>query len=382
MVRGLISLVVVATGVLGTVGLVAAKPRLFERVLPPELIQVVERMTGAGASDKAPGGTGDLAAHYLVDRPEGLLALGPIAARAGNEPVFLATVITGYSAEVSQDIPAEITTIRTILGCKLTPPGAGSLVGHATAATSDMPLALRTYNDAQLAAEVQAFVDQVRDERADAPVIGPGPAYEAYNVAVTETGAPVYLVLENLAGNRIWNIHTVPGARIERVILLGGAQAGVANLDPVVPVEVLLGDGLAGCGITPAYLPNAANPLYQAIASGDLSDAEAKDRLAEVRAAVDAYDLWFRDSFGVTAGESRIGFDRGTLSVIGPAAQDAEVKASFRSLAGARIRTTQDQFFEITGQVAAGTDFASRVRAIATTFAFGNLDTLKQGVTF
>ena len=34
------------------------------------------------------------------------------------------------------------------------------------------------------------------------------------------------------------------------------------------------------------------------------------------------------------------------------------------------------------GQVAEGQDFAARVRAIATDFAFGNLATLNQGVDF
>jgi hypothetical protein len=84
----------------------------------------------------------------------------------------------------------------------------------------------------------------------------------------------------------------------------------------------------------------------------------------------------------VLAGESRIGFDAGTISVIGPVPTGAEPKAAYDPIAGARIRTTQDQFFEIKGQVAAGQDFTARVRAIATEFALGNLAMLSQGVDF
>jgi hypothetical protein len=43
---------------------------------------------------------------------------------------------------------------------------------------------------------------------------------------------------------------------------------------------------------------------------------------------------------------------------------------------------TQDAYFEITGQVGQGEDFPGRVKAIATTFAFGDLTSLRQGVNF
>ena len=43
---------------------------------------------------------------------------------------------------------------------------------------------------------------------------------------------------------------------------------------------------------------------------------------------------------------------------------------------------TQDDFFEIKGQIAAGEGFAARVMTIARSFAFGDLATLRQGVKF
>jgi hypothetical protein len=189
-------------------------------------------------------------------------------------------------------------------------------------------------------------------------------------------------VLENRFGNRIWNIHLAPGARIERVVLLGGEQAGVANLDPVVPVEVILGDGLKACGIDPAYPLNSGHLFFQSLQNGVMSAREAEEKLAAIKAAADAYDVWFRDTFGPEASASRVGFDGGTISVIGPVPGESDPKAVFAPIRGAKIRITQDQFFEIIGQVMAGTDFASRVRAIATAFAFGDLENLAQGVRF
>lgn len=377
--RGLISLGVVGATVLAAGALVVMRPQALSGVLPPAALSALSELSGSDLrkADATP-------AELLIDSVNGLLATGPIAAHAGNRPVFIDAVVTGYTSRVNADIPAEITTIRPILGCRPTPPQPGTVVGHATAGASDLALALSTYNDGHLAAAVQGFVDQYRSLGPDAPVVDGGPAYEAYDIAITETRTPVYLVLENRSGNRMWNLHLSPGARIERVILLGGDQAGVANLDPVVPVEVILNDGLTACGIQPAYSLNAGHLLLQAAHGkvADLSQQEAEAQLAALRTSADAYDVWFRDSFGVMAGESRVGFDEGTLSVIGPVPEAAAAKAAYAPISGARIRTTQDQFFEIKGQVAEGEDFAARVRRIATQFAFGNLATLRQGVDF
>ena len=67
------------------------------------------------------------------------------------------------------------------------------------------------------------------------------------------------------------------------------------------------------------------------------------------------------------------------VAVVGPQPGAAEPKAVYAGVQGAQIRLTQDSYFEIRGQVAEGEDFAGRVKAIATSFAFGDLTTLRQG---
>ena len=380
MTRGSISLVIVSAIVLA--GVVFMAPGALYRFLPEEAADLLDNVSSAASVGSAVPQPDDTPADLLDDSPEGLLATGPIAAHAGNQPVFISDVVTGYQTAVSASMPAEITTIRPILGCLLTPPTEGTVVGHATSGQSGLGLALSTYNDAHLAEGLQAFVDDYRATGVASPGNGGAPAYESYDVAITETGAPVYLVLENGLGNRIWNLHLAPGARIERVVLLGGDQAGVANLDPVVPVEVILNDGLAACGIQPAYDLNPGHAFFRSVQSGEMSSDAAETQLAVIRDRAAAYDIWFRDSFGVLAGQSRVGFDKGTLSVIGPLPGAAGQKAVYAAIEGARVRTTQDQYFEIAGQMAEGQDFAARIRDIATDFAFGDLATLRQGVDF
>jgi len=383
--RGPVGVLIVSIVLLAVAAVVVGTPGVREKVLPDAALALLEGYGGTADVTPAPGRSvrdGDVAADFLTLSAEGLHAQGPIAARPGNEPVFIKDVIAGYTTNIGAGIPAEITTIRPILGCLLTPPLTGTVVGHAVSGRSNMPLALSTYNDAHLAEAVQALVNLYR-ETGQVSVADRGDlAYQAYDVAITETAAPVYLVLENRVGNRIWNIHLADGARIERVVLLGGEQAGVANLDPVVPIEVILDAGLAACGIRPAYEPDLAAGI--ALDGVALADPDPGDfaTLAEINDRATAYDIWFRDSFDVHAGQSRAGFDVGTISHIGPVPAVAEPKAKYAPINGAKIRMTHDKFFEIKGQVAQGADFAARVRAIATAFAFGDLGTLMQGVAF
>jgi hypothetical protein len=377
MMRGPVSFVLVGLLLAAGVGVFALGSQRIVDMVPDPVVRSLADIgihlhrSGPGAS-RASAAT---PAEALVDGPDGLMAEGPIAALAGNAPVFIDAVIAGHAWRVGRDIPSEVTTIRPIMGCLLTPPLSGTLVGHVTAGTSDLGLALSTYGDADLARGVAAFVERYRATGAAEAQAPADLAYQAYDVAVTETQAPVYLVLEGAGANRIWNIHLAPGARVERVVLLGGTQAGVANLDPVVPVEVLLDDGLAACGIAPAH---PFNPGHKLATSGG---AEAAAARSARDLAVAAYDRWFRDSFGIGL-DARAGFDRGMVSVVGSVPGDAEPKALYTPVKGAKIRTTQGRYFEIAGQVPDGQDFAARVRALVSAFAGGDLASLRQGAEF
>ena len=380
MKRGPISMVIVGSIVLGAFAFVMLNPRSLGGIVPDAVIGALEG--GQTLATHAGQPAGDAPADFLSDGSEGIAARGPIAALAGNKPAFISDVITTYRTQVGSEVPAEVTTIRPITGCRLTPPGAGAKVGHVTAGDSKLDLTLSTYNDTHLAAAVQVFVDSYRSGTPALAADMKGPAYQAYDVAVTEVGAPVYLVLENADGNRIWNIHLAPGARVERVVLLGGDHAGVANLDPVVPVEVLPGAALAACGIQPAYSLNAGHHLNQSIKTDALLKVEAETKLAVIEAAVASYGIWFRDSFGILAEDSRAGFEEGTISVVGPVPSETDQKAVYMPIQGAQIRTTEDTYFEIRGQSRPGEDFSGMVEAIARSFAFGDLKNLRQGVEF
>lgn len=382
LLRGLVSVLILGSVLLGISALLIRIPAFRESFVPAPVLSFLDEkgiLALIGATNDAPAAD-PIVDESLADTHEGLVASGPVAASAGNKPIRIDAAVTGYSTRSESAVPVELTTIRPILGCMPTRPMQGSVVGHVTAGKSGMPIGMSTYNDSHLAAAVQAFVDTYRKLGPEGQIEILSPAYETYDVVVTDTSAPVFLVLETGIGNRVWNIHSVEGVTIERVVLLGGDQAGVANLDPVVPVEVILAPGLTDCGIVPAYAPTPGQ-----IADADPAEGAQPLPKADLDAAIvraEAYDIWFRDSFGVTASSSRVGFEVGTLSLIGPLPEGEAPKAVWKSVDGARIRTTHDEFLDIEGQVAVGQDFAGRVVEIAKRFAFGDLGLLMQGGSF
>ena len=379
MVRGRIGLVVVVGALVGAAAALLLGPGLRQAVIPHAVLTLLapDDAQGPAASEGVATPAPTTAQGNLADTSGGLVASPLIAASAGNQPVFIEAVMSGYGTPSETAVPAEITTIRPIFGCRLTEPMPGTMVGHVTAGESRMPIGMTTYGDPHLAWAVVAYVDAYRALGPEGEITMTGPRFETYDVAVTETGAPVYLVLESAGGNRIWNVHVAEGVRIERVVLLGGDQAGVANLDPVVPVEVILGFGLEECGIDPTYVPSAGQIADASDAPGPQPMTQSK--IDETLARAEVYDTWFRDSFGLRAGESRVGYDQGVISVIGPIPSGEAPKAAWVTIDGAEIRTTHDRFLDIDGQIAPGEDFAGRVIAIVTGFARGDLEQLRIG---
>jgi hypothetical protein len=328
--------------------------------------------------------TAETPQELLSDSSDGWRAEGPIAALAGGGAAFIDDVIDGYSTRVKGDAPARTETLAPLQGCQPTRPSAEAAVAHARASDSDKPtLGLATYNDADLAAAVQSFAAHVR-----ATGTKPRPsldrlAFEAYDVAVTETARPVYLVLEAGAGQVIFNVHMAPGARLERVVILGGDQAGVANVAAEVPVEVMRGPELAACGLVPFYPLNPNHLFFQSIANGVIKEDEAQTRQAEFASLAQAWDAAFTGMFGVGAIESLAGgWSRGGLSVAGPVPASPEVRAVWAPIEGSVMRLTLDQYVDHRGLEGQGADFASTVEAVATAFAWGDLKTLKRGVQF
>lgn len=390
MVRGPVSMVIV--GVIGLVmfGLVAGGPKLFEKVLPDSAIAWLEEMGGFGGAGmlSSPGATGAKtdparAASHLRDSSDGWKPDDKIAALPGGGAAFVDQVITGYTTRIKGMAPAQVDPLTELAGCAFTPPSPGAFVGHAAIRGQtglDIPVA--TYGDADLAAAVQVLVTVYRDSGMLRTSTLSGLRFETFDVAVTETAKPVYLVLETGAAQRVFNLHLAPGARLERVVLIGGDQTGVANLPAGVPVEAMLAKTAAACGYAPFYPLNPGHLFYQSVENGAIRAEEAAEKIAAFAKAASDWDQTFRAAFGTGANETLSGgWVGGTIAMVGPLPAMPDARAVYAPVKGAVLRVTVDQYVEFEGQ-SPEQGFDARVKAVATAFAWGNLKNLRQGVAW
>lgn len=382
MVRGPVSMVIVGAISLFMFALVSLGPRAFEGLLPEAAIAWLETMgdpqmlMDRGYVTRGEEGRAPL--EYLRDSSDGWKVSGPIAGLAGGGAAFIEEVIAGYSSRVSKAETGALTVLTPLEGCSPTPPTDAAAFAHVgLRGDSDMTMALATYNDADLAHALQVMVNVARGRgglyRPSLAEMG----YHAFDVAVTETAAPVYLVVEATTGQQIVNLNLAPGARLERVVLLGGDQIGVANLPAGVPVEVMRRAELSVCGVQLFYPLNPGHLYYQSVANGAIRPDEVAEKEAHFAALADAWESWFWVSFGHGAAETLAGGWIGaTAAVAGPLPATPEARAVHTPVKGAAVSLTQDQYLETPALDRAGQGFAARVQAIAAAFAWGDLKNL------
>jgi|GEM_PF-1100755 len=368
--------------------------RVFERFVPESVLVWLDENEGFGAilgmngavmqmgGSREPTGEAakDPAAH-LRDSRDGLEGSKKVAPMAQGQVVFVADVLSGRRILSGSQAPAQVGALPVLQGCTFTPPSAAAVVGHVSAYWgSDVKVELATYGDEHLAYAVKQFAKVYRNSGHKQIEGLAGLRFNAFDVVVTETEKPVYLVLTVRSGEfQLWNIHLAPGARLERVVLIGGGQAGVVNLGADVPVEVMRNDVKESCRVPEISYPlNPGNGFYQAIESGRLTEEEADAKLDELAASTAAWSAWFKNSFGVSSDETMAGnWNEGTIAVVGPLPATPEGKAVYAKISGSTARITVNTYVEYPALKAEGGDFASRVVAIATAFAGGNLETLR-----
>ncbi|MGD9918984.1 MAG: hypothetical protein AB7U46_13275 [Paenirhodobacter sp.] len=304
--------------------------RLFSGAAKTSVTQLAEGETGKALDHVKYASFGWEGDESVLDSENGL-------------PVFRARVITGWRKTALEDAPAAIVTHPLLTSCDaLARPAPGDRVALVVSGAR-MKGGLIGRDATKFHKAVADYIKDMRSplrRRNPAVTIADRKenAYDAFDVALTRSDAPVHLVLSGEAGwPRVWNLQIAPGARLARVTLLGGARDAVANLPDGVPVEAIGRDTLAACGAREAYPFEETSLIHQSAAIGALSQDEYRTRMAELDTAYRDWAAWFSARYGVEPLERQLGFDRGFGVVIGPVPATPEARATFRPLAGAAV---------------------------------------------
>ena len=296
-----------------------------------------------------------VAADYLVQRDWGVIAEGPVAAHDRSAAVFIGDAIRDWRPAGDQEVVARVQMLSEQRDCAMPAPVSGALVVNLAVEHPATKSGLYSFSQAELLEGVEAWYHSIRHTDSEKTPRVPGPKssheYRVHDIAVTETAAPVHVVVQNLnAGNVLYNLHLAPGATLAGVSMLGGDANGVANLPEGVPVAAITRTALVDCGVPMRDAVRGEAGIKARIRDhklrGDDEIANARAKLAE---EVAGYDAWFRTQFGVPAVDGRVGLSYAEVSLIGPVPADPGARPAYRPLEGADLTVQAEDYLKVEG---------------------------------
>lgn len=272
-------------------------------------------------------------ASYVVLSDGKSVVGGPIAATEHDAPAFIGDLVAKYARPVAQDLPGDVIPISSVRGCDPAGPQSGSRVVNIFANASPVPLSFYGWHEGAFS-EVSAR--DLAGEAADGLLRDM--RYNLMDVAVTDMDVPVHLVLQTGSGRVLWNLHPVLRAKVTGVTLLGGTLPAVVNLPEDVPIEMMDAEALADCGVAPARLPAANDPLFDDLRAGRIGPEAVRAQLVDLKERAEIWNGWFETHFGMRSDETRVGYDTGALMALaGPVPDSPLLRPIYRGIDGAAV---------------------------------------------
>lgn len=288
-------------------------------------------------------------ANYIEASPVGYQAAPALAIGEGATLAWYKALVSGSTVPDGQ-APAKISRLEIAKKCSFPRPAANETLVQVQTSDSGLPTGIVALSDAQL----QALSE---DELQNPAAARQRAAMKLVDVVVNDTRGPIYLVLAG-GNDTVWNIEKAPNSVISHVAILGGDNAGIANLDPSVPVTALTNKSAKDCGVVAARLPKSG---WTIVAEANEGDMAAIDSVKLQTEKYNHYNSWFRATFGKDSESVTIGVARMSHALIGTVPASLEERLPYRGISGATVQLapTRSVFYS-----ASPDDYATKIREL------------------
>lgn len=258
-----------------------------------------------------------------------------VAVAEDNTPVWFRAVVGG-ARKTEGEKPARISWLKKAQTCSFLRPAVDDRLVQIHTNNSEQGAEIYTFSKTDVQKRAQTYVEAWQQRGKDPGLMAAASedSLNVVDVVVTETEKPVYLVLSG-GFNILWNIHKADKARISRVAIIGARNAGIANLDPAVPVSVLAGTASIKCRVAPSRRPRDTWAVVKDAKDGDQTSQKAVESR---KAHQMRYDTWFKQTFGRHSETVTIGLDRMSHAVVGPLPKTLETRVAYRGLEGSTVQ--------------------------------------------
>ncbi|UWR24553.1 hypothetical protein [Sulfitobacter sp. S190] len=252
----------------------------------------------------------------------------PGVASAGLPPLMLADIATGFEDATAQTHPAKLTPFTPNRACTLRRPQPEEVVHNVRLETGNLHTPVHAFSNAELS---EALIDQVeglmsRTKRHYKLGRMVDSQMAMVDVFVTDTSAPVYLVLQGFRAHTIWNVHAAPGVQIAHVAMIG-AQSAVAGLtapatfeairisDFVTDFEYGVNEEPRPCMVAP-YLPPQAE--WTTIDEARSGNKLMENYLYSQTNGAEAYRRWYLSAVGIEPSTNMVAVKHAAHVLVGP----------------------------------------------------------------
>ncbi len=253
----------------------------------------------------------------------------PSPAILGNlpDPLELSAITTGAVPPDSATEIGRIIPFDRNEDCNLRRPLTGEQVVNVRLENGALPVPIRAFSDAALVEQLTRNVTAVTQNRqpydAQAQVRG---QMTGVDVILTDTSAPIYLVLQNMGDGIIWNVQTAPGVTLAHVAIVASDLSGLVSppgdtsfeallVSDFVPPHVFGADETPrACMIRPWRAPQ---PEWTAVQRAE-GDPRYRNQIDSFNQGYAAYNAWYTGTLGVDASTNLVAADTAAHVLVGP----------------------------------------------------------------
>lgn len=241
------------------------------------------------------------------------------AATADGTPVALTAIMVGLAATGPESTFGAPTVFENNSACTLRPIGADETFANVNIMAPTTVAPLQMLDDTTIYAALEDGITE-RLEKGQTPgmlgIVRGG--YRAIDVIVTDRSGPLYLMLQSLSGNIVWNIHAASGVDIAHIAMVSPGNVALTGNIGNASFEALRARDFQDrvdfnyysgepedfdCMAWPYQKPDETWGAWAGAQSGNAMDGNL---LFSQDEGFDAYDHWFNKTLGRSSREGLI----------------------------------------------------------------------------
>jgi hypothetical protein len=278
----------------------------------------------------------------------GMILRSPLVLASSGEELEIQDFTSGFIGQPSSAIPLSVSSFKTNTNCTFKRPRPTDIIHSVNINTASAPSAVQAISKAELASVIKGSVAAfTKHPNSDFELNRVDGTLRTVDVFVTDTRAPVYLVLQGAKSGIIWNVQSAPGVEIAHIAIIAGRTTGLVKPAAGVGYEAINYRKYSFQGDNPAKDPCPVYPWrspqtnWIAFQKAQNDNQLHVNMISTFREGYTHYSRWYEESFGVPTQSNLVAAEGLDHVIVGPIPTE---RLAYRSLNNREVLITQTDY--------------------------------------